>query len=639
MIADTFPKLLRENFKKYGNTRVAMRVKDRGIWLRYTWGDYYYKVRYFSLGLIKLGLKWGDKISILGENKPKWYWAELAAQAAGAQVVGIFTDCIPSEVKYYIEHSDSTFIVAQDQEQIDKILQVKDGLPSLSKVVYWDPKGLWNYKDPMLISYQEVLDLGKEHDQEHPHLFDSNIDKGCGDDIAVICYTSGTTGLPKGAMLSYNFFIGLTTEQSKIDKWGGKNSQYFSFIPPAWANEQSMGVVGPLVTEMVVNFPEEPETVQEDLREMGPHVLFYGARLWEGVNRMVQTKIQDASFLKRLTYRIFIPVGYKIVEIEEKGFKNPPILWRILWFISYLVLFRPLRDKLGLKRARVVYSAGGAVSPDIIRFFKAIGVDIQLYYGLTELAIISLPKKEQIRPETSGEIVPWAKVKLSEEGEILVNSRYMFSGYYKNPEATQNKFKNGWYCTGDFGYIDDNHLIVIDRMDDLKELEGGYKFSPQFIEIRLRFSPYIKDCIVVGEKDRKFISVLINIDLNSVGKWADKNKIPYTTFADLSQKPEVIELINKEITKINRILPESSRIKKFLNMYKEFDPDEAEMTRTRKLRRSYVEQRFGNLITACYENRDEVKVSAPISYQDGRKGTIESIVRINTLHDSAKEYF
>ena len=631
MPIDTLPKLLRGNFKKYGNTRVAMREKDRGIWLRYTWEDYYTKVRYFSLGLIQLGLKRGDKVSILGENKPQWFWAELAAQAAGAQVVGIFTDCIPSEVKYYIEHSDSTFVVAQDQEQIDKILQIKNELPLLSKAIYWDPKGLWSYKDPTLISYEEVLELGKEYDQKYPDQFDSNINKGCGDDVAVMCYTSGTTGLPKGTMLSHSFLIGVVTEWSEMDEWKGKNCEYFSFIPPAWSTEQAMGITGSLVAEMVVNFPEKPETVQEDLREIGPHVLFYGARLWEAVNRMVQTKIQDATFLKHLIYRIFMPLGYRLIEIEEKS-HSLPILRRILWFISYLFLFRPLRDKLGLKRIMSVYSAGAAVSPDIISFFKALGVEIQLFYGCTELAIVSLPRKGEIRPETSGRIVPWAEVKLSEEGEILVKTRYTFSGYHKNPEATRERFRENWYCTGDFGYIDEGHLICIDRMEDLKELAGGYKFSPQFIEIRLRFCPYIKDCLVIGGEDKEFVSVLINIDLNSVGKWADNHRIPYTTFTDLSQKLEVIDLIKEEITKINRILPESSRIKKFINMYKEFDPDEAEMTRTRKLRRAYVEERFSDLITACYGDKEEIMVSVPITYRDGRKATIESIVRVTDVY-------
>ena len=632
MDIDTLPNLVRENFKKYGNNKVAMREKSHGIWLRYTWADCYYKVRYFSLGLVQLGLKPGDKVSILGENKPEWYWAELAAQAAGGTAVGIFTDCTPSEIKYYVEHSESVIVVAHDQEQVDKVLEIKNDLPRLSKIVYWDPKGLWGYKDPLLISYQEVLDIGKELDQEKPDLFDSNLDKGSPEDIGVICYTSGTTGFPKGAMYSHKVLVEGAKYWSEIDEWNGKDYEYFSFIPPAWGTEQALGIAGFLTAGVIVNFPEEPETVQEDLREIGPHVLFYGARLWETVNRIVQTRILDASFLKRLTYRVFMPVGYKLLEVKKQYKDDLPVKWRLLKFIAYVALFRPLRDRLGLKRATVVYSAGAAISPDIIQIFQAIGIEIKLYYGTTETLVVSIPRTGEIRPETSGRIVPWASVKLSEEGEISIQSRLMFSGYYKDPEATKNKFVDGWYRSGDFGYIDDNgHLIVIDRMDDLKELAGKYKFSPQFIEIRLRFSLYIKDGLAIGGRDREFVSVLVNIDLNSVGKWAEEHGITYTTFTDLSQKTEVIELVRKEILKVNTTLPEYARVKRFLNMYKEFDPDEAEMTRTRKLRRTYVEERFGMLVDAIYENKDEIKVTTPVVYQDGRMGTIESIVRINNV--------
>ena len=303
-----------------------------------------------------------------------------------------------------------------------------------------------------------------------------------------------------------------------------------------------------------------------------------------------------------------------------------------MWFMAYWALFRPMRDKLGLKRVEVVYSAGAAISPDIIRFFKALGIEIKLYYGSTEAGLVTIPRKGEIRAETSGRVVPWSEIKLSEDGEILVKSRYMYAGYYKNPEATLEKIKDGWFCTGDFGHIDeDDHLIVIDRMDDLQELAGGHNFSPQFIEIRLRFSPYVKDALAIGNKDKKFVSVLINIDLDSVGKWAEDNRIAYTTFTDLSQKPEVLELIRKEIIKVNRALPEKSRIRKFVNMYKEFDPDESEMTRTRKLRRSFVEERFIDLIAACYGDREELEVSMPITYQDGRTGILESIVRVTTV--------
>jgi long-chain acyl-CoA synthetase len=637
MALDTLPKLLRENYRRFGSTSAALREKNRGIWMSYTWADYYRRVRLLSLGLIRLGLEKEDKISILGENSPEWYCLELAAQSAGGAAVGIFTDCTPAEVKYYVEHSDSKFVGAHDQEQVDKLLQIKDELPLLIKVIYWEEKGLWSYEDPLLISFEEVLALGEAYDQQEPELFDGRVDEGKSEDIAVICYTSGTTGLPKGAMLDQHWMVDGMRQWSEMDGWKGKNYEYVSFIPPAWATEQGMGISGSLIAGLSVNFPEEPETVQQDLREIGPQVLFYGARHWETINRTVQTKILDASFFKRLTFRVFMPVGYKWVNVKEdpsaSGFSRS--LWRVLNFFGYWALFRPLRDKLGLKGAKIVYSAGAAMSPDIIRFFKALGIEIKLYYGSTEAGVISMPRAGDIRPETSGRLVPWVELSFSEEGEILIKSRFMFRGYYKNPEAARSKFKDGWFCTGDFGYLtDDGHLVVIDRMEDLKELAGGYKFSPQFIETRLRFSPYIRDAVAIGGSDKSFVSVLINIDLDSVGKWAEDNRIAYTTFSDLSQKPEVVELVKKEIVRINRVLPEASRIRKFVNMYKEFDPDESEMTRTRKLRRSFVEKRFQDLIDACYGDRDKIRVSMPVTYQDGREGFLESTVRVATVEEA-----
>ncbi len=634
MFADTLPKLLRVNFDKYGNSKVALRKKDRGIWKSYTWADYFLCVKYLSLGLVSLGMEKGDKISILGENSPEWYFLELAAQSAGGIAVGIFTDCTASEVKYYAEHSDSKFAGAHDQEQVDKFMQIRAELPLLTKIIYWEDKGLWSYNDPMLISFTEVIEMGKALSEQNNDLFDNNVAQTIKDDIAVICYTSGTTGRPKGALLDHNWLVEVMGRWSAFDGWQNKGYEYVSFIPPAWSTEQGIGIAGSLLAGLTVNFPEEPETVPDDMREISPQLLFYGARYWENINRMVQTKIQDASFLKRLTYRACMPIGYKWSEIKNTSSGPILLFWKILNGLAYLALFRPLRDKLGLRRIKIIYSAGGALSPDIIRFFQAIGIEIRLYYGSTEIGITSSPRIGEIRSETSGKILPWVKVKISDEGEILVKNPFMYRGYYKNEKASQDKMDHGWFKTGDFGYLDeDEHLIVIDRMDDLKDLAGGYKFSPQYLEIRLRFSPYIRDAVAIGGDDKDFVSVLINIDLDNVGKWAENHRIAYTTFTDLSQKPEVLCLIADEIKKINTVLPEHSRIKKFVNMYKEFDPDEAEMTRTRKLRRSFVEKRFNQLIAACYGNKDQIKVSTPVTYQDGRRGYLESIVRVAKVED------
>jgi long-chain acyl-CoA synthetase len=632
MHEDTLPKLLKMNAEKYGDRRIAMRVKDRGIWQRYTWKDYYERVKYFSLGLISLGMKRGDKISILGENKPEIFWAELGVQAVGGTMVGIFTDCTPPEVKFYVTDSDSTFVVAHDQEQVDKLLQIRDDLPLVKKVIYWDPKGLWNYEDPILISFTEMIELGKEHEKKHPGLFEEYIENGKGEEIALICYTSGTTGLPKGAMVSHRGMVAIAYAWRDVDHWSD-NDRYVSFIPPGWIAEQAVGVAGQLVSGMEVNFPEEPETVQENIREIGPSILFFAPRLWENINRMIQAKITDTSALRRWIYRLFLPIGYKTAEYHSSK-KGLGPFWGFLHQFAHWLLFRPLRDRVGLSRIRCAYTAGSAVSPEILNYFQAIGVNIKQLYGGSEQGLVTIHLDGEIKYETCGPPMPGVQVRLSPEGEILVKGDNIFSGYYKNLEATQEKIHDGWYSTGDFGYIDDDrHLVVIDRMEDLKELKGGRKFSPQFAEIRLRFCPYIKDALVVGSEDKDYVTAIINIDLDNVGRWAEARRIPYTTFTDLSQKPEVIELIKKDIQRINKFLPEWSRIKKFVNLHKEFDADEAELTRTRKLRRTFVEGRYEDLITALYGEDQEYNVEASITYRDGRKGVIKTAIQINQVED------
>lgn len=635
MVEKTLPKLLRQNAEKYGDRRIAMRVKDRGIWQRFTWKDYYENVKYFSLGLVSLGMKRGDKISILGENKPEIFWAELGIQAVGGTMVGIFTDCTPPEVKFYVTDSDSTFVVAHDQEQVDKLLQIKDNLPLVKKVIYWDPKGLWSYEDPILISFPDMIQLGKEYEKNHPGLFEEYIENGKGEEIALICYTSGTTGLPKGAMISHRGLVAIAYAWRDVDRWSD-NDRYVSFIPPGWIAEQAVGVAGQLVSGMEVNFPEEPETVQENIREIGPSILFFAPRLWENINRMIQAKITDTSALRRWIYRHFLPIGYKAAEYRSSK-KGLDPFWKFLRHIAHWILFRPLRDRVGLSRIRCAYTAGSAVSPEILNYFQAIGVNIKQLYGGSEQGLVTIHLDGEIKYETCGPPMPGVEVRLSPEGEILVKGDNIFSGYYKNLEATREKIRDGWYYTGDFGYIDDDrHLVVIDRMEDLKELMGGRKFSPQFAEIRLRFCPYIKDALVIGGEDKDYVTSIINIDLDNVGRWAEARRIPYTTFTDLSQKPEVIELIKKDIQRINKFLPEWSRIRKFVNLHKEFDADEAELTRTRKLRRTFVESRYSDLIMALYGKDREFNVEASITYRNGRKGVIKTSIQVNQVEEEIR---
>jgi long-chain acyl-CoA synthetase len=627
---DTLPKLLRRNYQRYSNRVMAMREKDRGMWKGITWEEYYNNVKHLSLCLISLGMEQGDKVAILGETKPESYWAELAAHGAGGAAVGVFADCTPPEIQYYVSHSDSKFIIAHDQEQVDKILEIKDELPLLEKVIYWDEKGLWFYDDPILISLSDAFEMGKEYEKNHPGIFEEKIEKGKGDDPAIILYTSGTTGLPKGAVLNHRGLIMAADAVREVDDLNDKDV-YLSFIPMAWVGEQIIGVACSIFSGMAVNFPEKAETVQENIREVGASVLFYGPRQWESVNRMVQAKMMDAAWIKRFFYNLFLPVGHKIADMRLEN-QRQSFLWKILHFFGYWTVFRPLRDKLGLSKIRVAYTAGSAVSPDIIRFFHAIGVNVKQLYGSSEMGLVTAHREGDIKPESSGVTLPGAEIKLTEEGEILVKNAGMYVDYYKAHEAYLEKMDDGWYKTGDFGHIDeDKHLIVIDRMEDLRGLSNGRKFSPQYTEIRLRFSPFVKDAIAIGDKDNDYVGVLVNIDMDNVGRWAEARRIPYTTFADLSQKEEVIGLIAEEIKKVNKTLPEWARMKKFINLHKEFDPDEAELTRSRKLRRAFLEERYKDMIDALYGDNDEYKIETTITYRDGRKGTVSSAVKITIL--------
>ena len=629
---DTIPKLLQDNYRRHRD-EVALREKHFGIWNESTWRDYFENVKCFSLGLLALGLRRGDKISIIGENKPEWFRAEVAAQAIGGIVVGIYTDAGAQELLHLVAHSDSRIMVAHDQEQVDKILQIKDQLPLLVKVIYWDPRGLWNYDEPILMSYDEVIELGRKYEVQHPGVFEEELQKGKGDDLAVISYTSGTTGLPKGAMVTHRQLITLAKLGRDLDDWTDKD-EYVSFVPPAWITEQCIGITGCILSRMKASFAESPEMIQENIREIGASVLFYGPRNWESVVSTVQAKMSDAHRFKRFLYSFFIPVGYKVADLRLSKEKPSP-LWHFLYFVAYWALLRQLRDKLGLLKVRTAYTAGSAISPDILRFFHAIGVSLKNMYGASEIGTVSTHTYDDIRPETAGFPLEGIEVKTSDEGEILVKSITLFDGYYKDEQGTREKLKDGWYHTGDFGYIDESgHVIVMDRMDDLRSLASGQKFSPQYTEVRLRFSPYIKEAIILGGEEREYVTAIINIDLANVGRWAERKRVPYTTFSDLSQKEAVMELIAGEISKVNRTLPQWARIRKFTNLNKELDADEAEMTRTRKLRRTFVEDKYQHLIQTLYGGESELPMESEVVYRDGRRAKITTSVRINTVETS-----
>ncbi len=626
---DTIPKLIKSNCERWP-TRTAMCMKNRGIWRRYSWKDYYEKVKYFSLGLISLGFKPGDVACIIGDNEPEWFWAEFAVQAAGGIATGIFVDSIPSEVKYIAAHSGAKFAIVNDQEQTDKFLEIKDELPSLKKVIYWDPKGLKNYDDPILISFADVIEQGKEYEKTHPNLFEQNVEKGKGDGGAFIYYTSGTTGLPKGAMLTHKALI--NTAQGFVSRYPlTEDDDLVSNFPPAWVGDSFFATIPHLLTGARLNFSEEPETIAADTREVGPDFVIYGPRQWEGLVSEIQVKITDANPVKRLFYHLFMPVGYKVADMSFEG-KTPNLLWRALHGVAYAFLFRPLKDKLGLGKARFAVTGSSVLSLDTFRLIHAVGIELRQSYASTEAGFISSHGKGEIDFQSVGRPASGTEVRLTEEGELLVRSECIFSEYYKDPEKTAVVVVDGWCHTGDAVHINENgHLIFLDRLEHMGELVSGTKYAPQYIEGRLRFSPYIKDAMVIGGKDREFVSAIVNMDFAMVGKWAERKGIPYTTFVDLSQKEEVADLVQQDLMRVNSYLPEAARVKKFVLLHKEFDPDEAELTRTRKLRRDFMEQRYKDLIEAMYGDKDSVIVEAPVTYRDGRKGMVSTAIKVRSV--------
>ena len=484
---DTLPKNLLAGYQKYGDRKMAMRQKDRGIWRPFSWQESYQQVRRLSMGMIKLGMKRGDKVCVIGDNDPQYFWAQLAVQSGGGISVGIFTDSTPAEIQYIAAHSDAAFVFAKDQEQCDKLLDIRQEVPTVQRVIYWDEKGLWNYEEPWLISYRELQTLGQTLDEEQPDLFDLSVSQGRGEDLAIFCYTSGTTGLPKGAMITHSNLIAGCDSATKADP-RLETDEYLSFLPPAWITENVLGLSIHLRRGMVVNFPEAPETVQENIREIAPHAMLFSARLWESMMALVQVKIAETSWLNQLLYRVFMPVGYKVADRRYERRKPIGLHWKALNALGRIALFYPLRDKLGLTRVKSAYSSGAALNPDVIRFFRAIGVNIKQLYGSTEAQTHTLHVGDDVRFETVGVPSPGMEIQITESGEILVAGPTLFQGYYKNPEDSEKAVRideqgRRWFHTGDAGHLDqDGHLIYLDRVKEMIILSSGEAYSPQYLE-------------------------------------------------------------------------------------------------------------------------------------------------------------
>lgn len=623
---NTFPQLLIE-WARHSGSKVALREKDFGIWNEITYEEYLNKVKYFSLGLAKLGLERGDKLGIIGDNRPEWVISEMAVQSLGGISVGIYQESLTNELSYILNDCEASIVVAEDQEQVDKLLEIRSEIPHVKTIIYYDPRGMRAYDESFLLAFEDVLDLGSTQEKLNPDFFQKEVEKGQSDDIAIFSYTSGTTGNPKGTMLTYRNLLDMAKNLSSIDPLSEKD-EYLSFLPLAWIGEQMMSIAMGLYNGVTVNFPEEPTTVLENLREIGPQVMFSPPRIYEDMVSRFQVKIQDAGWLKRKVYEWCKPIGKKIAEAH---FTNHPVslTTKLQYKLADYLLFSAIRDHLGLARIKRAYTGGAPLGPDVFEFFHSIGVNVKSIYGQTEVSGISIVHRDgDIKFDSVGLPLPGTEVKISETGEILIKSSSVCAGYYKNEKSTNETIQSGWLHTGDAGRLDEEgHLYVIDRVKDVIRLQSGEMYSPQFIENKLKFSAYIQEAVAIG-KDRPYVVAIINIDMKNVGRWAEKNQVSYTTYTDLSSKPEVLELIQKQVNEINQSLPDKAKIKKFVLLYKELDADDEELTRTKKVRRQFVAKKYEDLIEGMYSEDEQIEVYGKIKYRDGAEQTIQTTLQV-----------
>ena len=624
----TLPQMLAKQAQELGSQRAAIREKNFGIWQTYNWSDYLQYTKNVALGLASLGLKRGENIAIITNNHPEWLFTELGAQALGAVTLNLFTTAVAKELAFGLTRVQAAFVIAEDQEQVDKLLEVKEELSFVRKVIYIDPTGMRTYADdPWLMSFQKLLELGIDFDKKSPQYFTDEVRKGKPDEVALMIMTSGTTGLPKLAMISHENF----TEMAR--KWLetapiGVGDNWISITPPAWIVDQMWGMGVTLSGGMIMNFPETTETVVEDFRDIGPTVIITASWFWENLASKIRVKISDSSYIKRFLYKTCMKIGGAVVDRESEK-KEVPLYFKILYWIASRIMFRPLMDRTGCLQFRGAYTGGHPISPDVIRFFRANGINLKQCYGLTESGgIFQVQPDDEVKLETVGVPLPRTEVKIGEDQEVLVFTKSNFVGYYQDPEETAKSLRDGWLYTGDAGYIDDDgHLLIIGRKAEIMKTREGEAFSPDFIETRLKFSPYIKEAVIFGE-GQPYITAFINLDFGNVGNWAEERKIAYTTYIDLSQQPEVEELIGEEIRQVNTQLPEPMQLVHFILLYKLLDADDEELTRTGKVRRKFVFEQYKDLIDAMYSDKKELEVKGQVKYQDGTVGTIETTVRI-----------
>ncbi|MBT8329919.1 MAG: AMP-binding protein [Desulfofustis sp.] len=634
LLQHTIPQLLRWRVNETGD-KVALREKDFGCWNSYTWNQYYDAVRKTGLGLKEIGFDKGDKIAIISDNIPETLYVAIGAQAVGGFSSAIYQTSLPEEIGDIINYLDVKIVFCNDQEQVDKVAEVRKKIPQVKKLIYEDPRGMRSYQsDDWFLFIEDLYALGKQLHADNPELFESLVDEGKPDDVCHFCLTSGTTGLPKGAMLTHRNYVNMGLQLTEVDPLE-ETDEYLSFLPFAWIGEQmnSFGVA--MATGIAVNFPESVETSMEDLKEIGPHFMFGAPRIYETIRSQIWLKIDESYLLNKLIYKYFMKIGEEAAGYRMSG-KSMPMKLRLLAWLGKQMIYRPLVNQIGFLRLRRAYTGGAALGPELFTFYQAIGINLKQIYGQTEIVGIAYMHRDgDIRPDTVGKPLPRTECRISEEGEILSRSDSVTPGYYNLPEKTEELLQGGWLHSGDAGYIDeDGHLVVIDRISDVMHTEAGDMFSPMFLENRLKFSPYIKEAVIFGDQ-QDYVSALINVDPIVVGKWAEDKGLSFSTFMELSGLPEVAELIQGAVADINENAEKDHfRIHRFALLYKLLDMDDGELTKTGKIRRKFVQEKYQDIYEALYNRQvSEKAVEAFYQYQDGQTTTVETTIKFYTMEN------
>ncbi|MFH1954829.1 MAG: long-chain fatty acid--CoA ligase [Pseudomonadota bacterium] len=601
MTFETTPSTFSKTVKKYGD-RVAMRKKEYGLWHDISWNEFYRRAKYVGSALISLGLKKGDCVSIIGDNCPEWVTIDLGVQCAGGVAVGVYSTNAWPQVEYVISDSESKFFFVENEEQLDKWLNFRDNVPKLQKVIVWDLEGLRHFEDPMVMTFDDILELGRQVAEKEPDLFESRMEEITPEDLSVLIYTSGTTGPPKGAMLTHKNVTWMG-EAICIDNPVYDTDEVMSFLPLCHIFERLFSVFAQITHGYTVNFIENLDTVTDNMREISPTVGYAVPRIWEKYLSAVYIRMSDATWFKKLLFGIALKIG-KTRATLKMNFKPVPFYLEALYQIAHFGVFRKLKERLGFDRLRVAYSGAAPISPDVLHFFQSIGVNLIEGYGQTEgTGVTCVSRVDKVKFGTVGPPITGTEVKIAEDGEILVRSPSVFKGYYKNPESTAETLKDGWLYSGDVGEFDeDGYLKITDRKKDIIVTAGGKNITPQYIENKLKFSPYVNDAVVIGDR-RKFLASLIMIDEDNVVKYAQDNKIQFSTYKDLTQSPEIVKLIQTEVDQVNETLARVEQVKKFTILPKKLYEEDGEVTPTMKVKRKYVNEAFGDLIEAMYKRK------------------------------------